>query len=555
MQPVLILGGGINGCALARELLLNRVPVTLVEQSDLAFGATSYSSRLIHGGLRYLEYGEFSLVKESLAERTRLLRLAPQFVRPLELFIPSSNRCGGVLGAAARFAHWPWWPATAKGKERGAWLVDAGLSFYDIYARDPTLPKHRSASLTAADALPVNRDRYRFLSSYYDAQVSYPERFSLALLEDARRLAEEHQLELRVLTYHEARLSGAIAQVHPTGQPEQVVDSFLPSAIINATGAWVDMTLQRLPVASQQLMGGTKGSHLFTFHEPLRQALAGRGIYAEAADGRPIFITPLVGTTLIGTTDMPYQGNPADAVATDDEVSYLIDSVNTILPTIKLSRADIAFHYSGVRPLPKTDASRPAAITRRHWIERNASSPAPLFNIIGGKLTTCRSLAEESVDKILTELKIPVRGNSRERALPGGEHYPQDAAALAASQQSLARRFGLAVEQVQAVWELLGTRAAAALDAEMPSASQVVPDTNLPVAAVRWIIRHEWVRTLDDLVERRLMLLYHQQLTRAALRTLAELLVAEQLLAAGEVEAAVAGTVQRLRSHFDKHVS
>src|SRR5213079_132182 len=128
-QPVLILGGGINGAAAARELVLNGVPVWLVDTADLAFGATSYSSRLIHGGLRYLEYGEFSLVKESLAERTRLLRLAPQFVRPLELFIPSGNRFGGVLGAAARFAHWPWWPASAKGKERGAWLVDAGLTF------------------------------------------------------------------------------------------------------------------------------------------------------------------------------------------------------------------------------------------------------------------------------------------------------------------------------------------------------------------------------------------------------------------------------------------
>src|SRR5262245_9386968 len=173
MQPVLILGAGINGAALARELVLNGVGVYLVDTADIASGATAYSSRLIHGGLRYLEYGEFDLVRESLAERTRLLRLAPQVVRPLKLSIPVKTRTSGFVGAARTFLGLR---GGATSQSRGMWVVRMGLWLYDRYARDPMLPGHSARRVGEPATLAVSSD-YRWLCEYWDAQIQYPERF------------------------------------------------------------------------------------------------------------------------------------------------------------------------------------------------------------------------------------------------------------------------------------------------------------------------------------------------------------------------------------------
>ncbi len=210
---VLILGAGINGAALARELALNGVGVVVVDTHDIAYGATAYSSRLIHGGLRYLEYGDFSLVREALGERTRLLRLAPQFVRPLRLFIPVRNRFGGLMSAARRFLGMKDKPHPGKVMHRGLWTVRFGLWLYDNYARDPTLPKHRSYHAGDVEVVPVDPAKYPWVCAFSDAQVVFPERFTLALFDDARRLAAQRGTEFRLLTYHEATLQGTTVSV------------------------------------------------------------------------------------------------------------------------------------------------------------------------------------------------------------------------------------------------------------------------------------------------------------------------------------------------------
>src|SRR5436190_21246071 len=325
-SPVLILGAGINGAALARELALNGVDVVVVDQRDIAAGATAYSSRLIHGGLRYLEYGDFALVRESLEERTRLLRLAPQFVRPLRLFIPVRNRFGGFAAAARRFLGMKDRPRPADANTpmlRGLWTVRFVLWLYDRYASDPTLPKHESHRPSDADVVPVDSAKYRWVCSFSDAQVVYPERFTIALLRDGLQIAQAHGREFTVLTYHDVALKNCTATIRRAGQLE-IVREFEPSAIVNATGAWVDDTLGSLGVESKRLMGGTKGSHFVTSHAGLKALLAGRAIYTEASDGRPIFILPFVHGTLIGTTDEPYEGDPANAVATPRELEYLV---------------------------------------------------------------------------------------------------------------------------------------------------------------------------------------------------------------------------------------
>ena len=356
-RPILILGAGINGVALARELVLNRVPVVLVDSADLSSGATASSSRLIHGGLRYLEYFEFGLVRESLAERRRLLRLAPEFVRPLRVHIPIQNRSGGFWASFWRLLRGR---ASSKPSRRGLWLVRLGLWLYDRFARDPDLPPHSVQPLDASAPIPVDAEKFRWLCAYSDAQMIYPERFVLSMLEDARQLAHEAQVEFRLLTYHTARMHAAHVELRPTGDEQSApVETLQPAAIINATGAWVDTTLRRLGISTDRLMGGTKGSHFVTSSPHLREALGGEAIYAEASDLRPVFLLPLGNNSLVGTTDIAFDGSPQDALASEDELSYLIDAVNHVLPQVELVRKDVMLHYSGVRPLPAARGARP----------------------------------------------------------------------------------------------------------------------------------------------------------------------------------------------------
>jgi glycerol-3-phosphate dehydrogenase len=301
-----------------------------------------------------------------------------------------------------------------------------------------------------------------------------------------------------------------------------------PSAIINATGAWVDHTLRALPVKSRQLIGGTKGSHFVTSHAGLRQALAGRGIYAEAADGRPVFLLPLGENSLVGTTDIPFPSDPGAAVASEEELAYLLDAANLVFPELRLSRDEIDWHYSGVRPLPYVDETTPGAVTRRHWLEENTACPVPLYSVIGGKLTTCRSLAEETADVVLRRLGLPRKTSSRERPIPGGEKHPANDESLQAEHRSLATQFRVAIETIEAVWRLYGTRTATILRA-CGDLRGMLADTALPVGLVRWVIEHEWVQELDDLICRRLMLLYEARLSTSTLEHLDAWLAGERL--------------------------
>lgn len=551
---VLILGAGINGCALARELAINGVSVWVVDQADIASGATSGSSRLVHGGLRYLEYGELDLVKESLAERERLLRLSPQFVRPLRLWIPSASRFGGAVGAIGRFFGWRFWPSGVPKAGRGVALVRAGLAFYDAYARDPHWPKSRCMRSAAAGTLPVDRDKYRWLCSYYDAQVTFPERLAVALLDDARQLSRQQGLDFRVFTYYKAVREGNTVQVTPlaSASADGGSCSIQPAVIINASGAWIDETLERLHVPSPFLIGGTKGSHFFTFNPRLRDALGGQGLYVEARDGRPIFVLPLAGAILIGTTDEPFGGPPETVLATDSELEYLLESVNAVLPGARLERNDIAFHYSAVRPLPRVTAATPAAITRRHLLVKNEAGGIPLYSVVGGKLTTMRSLAEIAATKVLAHLGRSATANSRERLIPGAEGYPSDEGSLEAVWQAIAGRVGFSASTVAAVWQLCGTRAEEYLGSA--DDRSLVPDTALPCSFVRLSIEHEWAHTLADLVERRLMLLYDQRLTTGCLRRLAELLVDAGHLSADRIEPAVNCQIERLWTRYGRRV-
>jgi glycerol-3-phosphate dehydrogenase len=497
-RPVLILGGGINGAATARELVLNGVPVWLVDTADLAFGATAYSSRLIHGGLRYLEFAEFSLVRESLEERARMLRLAPHLVKPLRLFIPVRNSWGGLTQAAGKFLGLPLQTKTSA--HRGLRVVQVGLWLYDRYSKGGSLPP-RSLHNVGEEGVPaVSGKLARRLWAYSDAQITYPERLVIDFLADARQVANEKGVDFRVLTYSRATLRGAAVEIEPIGGQGGAATIVKPAAIINATGAWVDATLAKLPVPSRRLMGGTKGTHFVTYHARLAELLRGQGVYTEARDGRPVFLLPFGEGTLVGTTDLPFEGDPAMAVATEQELEYLLAVVADVFPDAGVVRGDIVMHQCGVRPLPYVDAKMPAAITRRHQLVWNEASNVPLVSLVGGKLTTCRSLAEETAAAVLGRLGKAVTADSRNRPIP-----------------------------------------ATAVDRTTGAASADL---------IRAAVESEWATRLEDIVERRLMLHFSPHLSRDMLVGIAAELVQQGRLAQADASDSLERCMTRLRDHF-----
>lgn len=546
VKPVLILGAGINGCATARELVLNGIPVYLVDNGDVARGATAKSSRLIHGGLRYLEYGEFDLVRESLAERTRLFRLAPQFVQPLRFFIPVRGRLGGLWTSIVRFLGL----SEGVNKERGQWLVRIGLWMYDRYARDPSVPDHSIHSSQGPDVPAVDAAKYPWVCSYTDGQMLYPERFVLSMIEDTYQIARESGVHFELRTYHQVKRQGTTFALTSPDRPNDPPEILEPAAVINATGAWGDFTLAQLGIPSRKLFGGTKGSHFLTHNARFREMLHGKAIYAEADDGRLVFVLPVGPAVFVGTTDEPFEGPPDQAIASEHELEYLIHMVNTVVPGARLGRSDISMHYCGVRPLPAVDAAAPTAVTRRHWIEETEVDGLPLLTLIGGKLTTCRSLGEQTADRILLRMGLTRSSDTQDRPYPGSENYPPSEAAVRAEWQRIAELYEFPLKQVELTWGLLGTRTEAFL-ARIPARDrEVLPGTDVPVGLMREIIRQEWVHSIEDLIERRIMLIYEPTLRVECLQRLGTLLVEAGKLSADKEDAAVRKAKEHLSRHY-----
>jgi glycerol-3-phosphate dehydrogenase len=566
---VVVLGGGINGAALARELLLSGVSVVVVEAEDIAGGATAWSTRLVHGGLRYLEYGELGLVRESLAERDRLTRLAAHLVKPLEFYLPLESRFGGLRAAAARICGFPSL-ARRWGGSRGSWTVGIGLTLYDLLATGSRWPWHEMVRGGGPGLPRIDTERFPLAAIYADAQMLFPERFTVELCVDARRIAAESGAGFSLFTRHAARLAAdgrlTIEPRHAEsrGGGARVIE---PAAIINATGAWVDRTLAGLlpePSApAARLIGGTKGSHLILAAADLRAAIGDRGVYAEAADGRPVFVLPFgPRLVLVGTTDIPFAGDPAGARAGEDEIAYLLAAVARLFPAAAPNRAAVAQHYCGVRPLPfvGVGGGAPASITRRHMLLRQPQVPVPCWSIVGGKLTTCRSLAESAAREILGVLGIPVGGTSRDRPLPGNvaaadRNRVEDAAFAHAHAAGLpSDRARSVARRVVEVFGSRGVDVCAAMRSPGGAGSDIIDGTDLPVAAAAFCIREEWAASLDDLVERRLMLSFDERLSRRAIEQVADALVRAGLLGRDAMPAEVARCVAGLEERHGKAI-
>jgi glycerol-3-phosphate dehydrogenase len=475
---VIIIGAGINGAGIARDAAMRGLKVLLIDKGDIASGTTSWSTRLIHGGLRYLEHGELGLVRESLREREILLRIAPHLVRPLPILIPiyASNR-------------------------RGPWTLRAGLLAYDLLSFDKSLESHRflSRQETSSRTPGLESDGLVGSALYFDAQIEFPERLTLENVIDARRHgAEVHTYtESKRILAEQGRVRGVETEDVITGEK----NTFLADAIVNVAGPWVDSVIRDSVHSNGRLISGTKGSHIVVRQFP---GAPGDALYAETQrDHRPFFIIPWNGLYLIGTTDERFEGPPETAVATEAEIDYLLSEAVRLIPDSGLTRGSVLYTYSGVRPLPTSRRGDPGGITRRHFIHKHKLHG--FFSIIGGKLTTYRSLSEQTVDAVFKRLgrSVPACATGV-TPLPGMAEQAAEIANNASDQRRIVPDRTL--DHLQRVY---GGRASRVLDLISSDATlgEILDESTGAISAeIVFGFESEMARTLTDVIMRRSMI-------------------------------------------------
>ena len=495
---VLIVGGGINGVALLRELAIQGADVVLVDKSDFCSGASAGLTRMVHGGLRYMEFGEFRLVRESVQERNALLRNAPHFVFPLPTTIPLFKRISGAIGMARRFFHL----GGKRPPHRGSLLVRVGLALYDFYTRKHrVMPKRSFASRkTALAKRPLLPADIIGTATYYDAYVTCPERLGLELVLDAEAACGQ----ARALNYVSVQgADGDVVRLRDelSGQAIEI----RPKIVVNATGGWIDFTNATLGLDTR-LIGGTKGGHLVVDNDDLYRTLAGEMIYYETAEGRVAVTLPWLGKCIIGSTDIRVD-NPDDVRCTDEEVEYMLDSIRQILPDLKIGREHVLSRFTGVRPMRRSDESATVSVSRSHHcevIEPTGEVGFPVYAMAGGKWTTFRSFAEEVADLLLARLDVPRREDSRDLPIGGGKDFPPDDEARSQWVADLAGRTGLPNERVDTLLQRYGTRAetVAQFITEQPD-GPLAHHAGYSRREIEFILTRERVGHVDDLVLRR----------------------------------------------------
>ena len=495
--PVLIIGAGVNGSGLFRDLCLQGVDCLLIDRGDICEGASAAPSRLIHGGIKYLETGEFRLVRESAIERNRLLRNAPHFVKALETVVPVRSWLGGIIPSALRFLGF-----NTKMSDRGALITEIGLRIYDAFSRKvQALPDHRFFGPKKLRAeYPGFAPEILGAGLYYEGRITHAERLGLELVIDG--LAANAGSALR--TYTKAQRMGGGKELVLADCISGEKHTLTADVIINAAGAWIDKVNSSLGIQSQH-MGGTKGSHLIVDHPELVAALKDRMIYFGTADGRVNLVYPFFGHALIGATDIPVN-DPDEAVCSAQETDYLIKVIHEIFPGITISHDQILLFYCGVRPLPRSVGNAGGAVSRDHAIARDQlpNTEVPVFSLIGGKWTTFRAFAAQSADLVLDQLGQKRRNSTENLAIGGGRNYPKDASSQNSFVQSLASEYKLSAASAHNLFDHYGTSAksvAAAMAAGKDQTLAAVPGYSQ--REIAHICQNEFVRRLSDILLRR----------------------------------------------------
>ncbi|QQB33184.1 glycerol-3-phosphate dehydrogenase/oxidase [Achromobacter deleyi] len=537
-----IVGAGVNGAGVFRDLSLQGVDCLIVDKADIAAGASSAPSRMIHGGLRYLESGAFSLVAEATRERNLLLRNAAHLVRPLETVVPLSSRFGGLAGSVLRFAGFRASPGA-----RGLCVVGLGLRLYDrLGRRQRVMPEHRIARVPAADGALFGA-AVRWTATYYDAWIRHPEWLVLELIHDGHR-DQPASAAANYCSVTACQGRSVTLRDELTGESVQVT----ADTVVNATGAWLDRSASALQGAGSRVMG-TKGSHLILDHPALREALQGRMAYFEASDGRVCIVYPFLDRVLVGSTDIPVD-DPDLAATEPAEVDYLLDVLREVFPRLDFGPADVVYTYVGVRPLAQSGADRPGQISRDHAVAidpPNAIREVPLVCLVGGKWTTFRSLAQSAADAVLRQLGRPRAQSTESLAIGGGADMPADAPGRERLVDGIVRASGLGRARVAELVNRYGSRAQALAPrfaAEGDAPLRHAPDHS--AAEVRFLCRETAVQHLADLVIRRTLLAIRGRVTAALAAELAAIAAAELGWNAARREQELQACIDTLR---DRH--
>jgi glycerol-3-phosphate dehydrogenase len=544
---VVIVGAGINGIGTFRDLALQGVDCLLVDKGDFCSGASAAPSRLIHGGLKYLETGELRLVAEATLERNRLLRNAAHLVRPLEVMVPLFSWLEGAVPAVRRFLRRP----GQNGGRRGALIIEIALSLYDYLGRrERAMPRHRFWSRKAAlEAMPaLDRQQLVAAASYYDAWITQPERLGLELVMDAEAANPD------AIGLNHVRLIGTEAgRLQLRDELTGAELSVRPTVVVNAGGAWIDRTNQAMQVTSRYV-GGTKGSHLLLDHQALLEALGGRMVSFATRDGRLCFAFPFLDRVLTGSTDLRID-DPDQAYCDDTEIDYILDALQRMFPRLGINRSHIVYTYCGVRPLPHSDASDVGEISRDHSIlvdEPTEERTYPVLSLVGGKWTTFRAFSEETVDRILARLRRERRHSTDAEPIGGGRGLPPAGTAQESYVTSFAARHGLARARAAELVHRYGSRGEAV--ARFCAEATDVPLRSLPDYTRReiaFMALHEHVGRLADLLLRRTTIAITGRASRAGLEEIAEVvgetLSWDAVKCAAEIAQVIADLRQRHR--------
>ncbi|MCC7512311.1 MAG: glycerol-3-phosphate dehydrogenase/oxidase, partial [Anaerolineae bacterium] len=479
-------------------------------------GASAASSHMAHGGIRYLENGEFRLVREAVAERNRMIQNAPHLVEPLPTTVPMFKHFSGLLNAPLKFLG-----LLDKPSERGSFVIKIGLMFYDAFTgKTRVVPRHafrgRAESLKLWPRL--NPD-VRATATYYDGSILNPERLALEVMLDGEADGG------RALNYV-SLVGGQGNAVTLRDELTGAVFDVQPKLVVNAAGPWIDAANGSLGL-STRFIGGTKGSHLVLDHPELRETIGNHEFFFENKDGRIVLIFPLYDRVIVGTSDIPIE-NPDDALCTDAEVDYFLEMIARVFPDIKVTRENIVFRFSGVRPLAHTGSAKTTGqITRDHHIQVTEGEWTglgyPVYSLVGGKWTSFRAFAEQAADKALAFLGRTRQKSTRELPVGGGRNYPRTAEEQKRYLDGLAAWTGFPAERVRVLFERYGTRAeAAALSIARQPDQPLKSLPDFTRREVMFLCQQEQVVHLDDLLLRRTLLAMLGRLTRAAVEEMSD---------------------------------
>lgn len=495
---VCVIGGGVNGLATARDAALRGLRVIVLERGDISSGTSAWSTRLVHGGLKYLERLDVRLVRESIRERAELLSGAPHLVRPYPMLIPFY-----------------------RGSRRSRWLIRLGLAAHGVLAVRGGVGRSRGVS---RDELEKNwpglsRHELRGAALYQDAQVPWAERLGVEMALDA--VANGATLVTRAAAVELTSARPGAVSVTAVDAVTGRTETIRARVVINAAGPWVDQVLRASVNHDRPLIGGTKGSHVVVDSFPGAPPTC---VFFEArSDGRPMFVLPWAGRYLIGTTDIEVDGDLDTLTASDAEIAYLTSEAGRLFPDSGLSSADVLYSYAGVRPLPYAPSAKDnAEISRGHTIVSHGDDLPGVLSVVGGKLTTHRALAEDAVDAALQTVgEGPRPCRTRGRPLPGAVGLDRDRLRAELLASGL-----LGSRQAERLLDVYGARAAlvARLAAEQPPLRSTIDDETGALAAEVTVALSEGAMTIADILFRRTMVGYNGDVGRSAAAAVADVL-------------------------------